>query len=92
VWTSLPFQAEFRRVLDGGEVTDRIVAHGPGGTFCGACALGGGDGHTLFLVIADTDAERLAARVPATVRVETRRVRVPATIGEISKTGSPMSL
>ncbi|MGE0878481.1 MAG: SMP-30/gluconolactonase/LRE family protein [Acidimicrobiia bacterium] len=45
VWIGSPYSHEFIRVRQGGEITDVIAM--PGGV---ACALGGPDGHTLFLL------------------------------------------
>jgi len=45
VWFGSPYTDEFVRVLDGGEVTDRIRL--PGAV---ACILGGGGRRTLFLL------------------------------------------
>ena len=48
VWFGSPYTSEFIRVRAGGEITDRIPF--PGGV---ACALGGTDGATLFLLGVD---------------------------------------
>jgi sugar lactone lactonase YvrE len=45
VWVANPFGREVLRVLEGGEITDRLST---GELGCYACALGGPDGHTLF--------------------------------------------
>lgn len=50
VWTASPREQECRRVLEGGEVTD--VVRVPGGAMPLACALGGPDGKTLFVLSA----------------------------------------
>lgn len=48
IWVASPVSAEVLRVLEGGEITDRIrVATQPY-----ACMLGGGDGKTLFVCTA----------------------------------------
>ena len=48
IWVASPFQKVFVRVLEGGEITDRIeVDQG-----AIACMLGGDDGRTLFLLTA----------------------------------------
>ena len=47
IWTGCFNTGEFLRVLDGGEITDRITFDG-----CGvACTLGGPDNHTLFCTV-----------------------------------------
>ena len=48
VWVGSPYTDEFVRVRDGGQITDRVPV--PGGV---ACALGGADGRTLFLLAVD---------------------------------------
>ncbi|MEA2394944.1 MAG: hypothetical protein QOJ82_2835 [Solirubrobacteraceae bacterium] len=51
VWVAAIFAHEFVRVLEGGEITDRIST---GDRLAIDCALGGPDGKTLFIVTADT--------------------------------------
>jgi sugar lactone lactonase YvrE len=51
VWFGSPYTNEFIRVRDGGEVTDRVQV--PGGV---ACALGGDNRTTLFLLAVDPTA------------------------------------
>ncbi len=47
IWTGCFNTGEFLRVLDGGEITDRIAFDG-----CGvACTIGGPTGHTLFCTV-----------------------------------------
>ena len=58
VWVGCYDTGEFLRVLDGGEITDRIPV-APG--WAVAPALGGPDGRTLFLVIDETTHEGLFA-------------------------------
>jgi sugar lactone lactonase YvrE len=48
VWVGSPYSDEFVRVCDGGEITDRLSV--PGGV---ACALGGDNRTTLFLLAVD---------------------------------------
>jgi sugar lactone lactonase YvrE len=57
VWAAMTLANQFERIVDGGRVTDRIDV---GDRIAIACALGGPEGRTLFLVTA-TDAypERL---------------------------------
>ena len=77
VWVGCPFAGEFRRVLDGGEVTDTIAVPPAGGNYCVDCVLGGDDLRTLFLLVADTDVQRLGDDWDSTARVEAVRVDVP---------------
>lgn len=73
IWAAFPLGHEFRRILPGGEVTDRIDC---GDRMPAACALGGGDRRTLFLLTASHwDAQALAGARTSTV--ETVSVRVP---------------
>ena len=73
IWAGFPLGHEFRRVLPGGEVTDRVSV---GEDMAIACALGGDDRRTLFLLSARSwDAKALdGAR---TGSVKTVRVSVP---------------
>ncbi|MBI3214374.1 MAG: SMP-30/gluconolactonase/LRE family protein [Mycobacterium sp.] len=52
VWTSMTLAAQFERIIDGGEVTDRIDV---GDRTAIACTLGGPQRRTLFL-LSSTDA------------------------------------
>jgi len=78
VWTALTLAHEFQRIVDSGPgtptVTDRIDA---GGRTAIACALGGAEGRTLFLVTT-TDAypQRLVGTKLS--RIEALDVAVPA--------------
>lgn len=57
IWTGCFNTGEFLRVLDGGEITDRIAFDG-----CGvACTIGGPDGHTLFCTVYCGPVEDLVA-------------------------------
>ena len=72
VWVSHPRAPECVRVLEGGEVTDRVATEHH--TY--ACMLGGADGRTLFICSADGgEADRVAGRSAA--YIETVRVAVP---------------
>lgn len=75
VWTSLVLAGAFARVLDGGEVTDRIDI---GDRMAIACALGGPEGRTLFM-LSSTEAypERLVGTKLS--RLDAVLVDVPAT-------------
>ena len=65
---------EFVRVREGGDVTDVIALDGDRAV---ACTLGGPDGRTLFMLVAQTDIERLA-RGDSSARVEYTQVSVAA--------------
>lgn len=74
VWVGCYDTGEFLRVRDGGEVTDRIpVVRG----WAVAPALGGPDGHTLFVVIDETTHEGLFSG-DSVGRIEAVEVAVPA--------------
>ena len=47
IWTGCFNTGEFLRVLDGGEITDRVQFDGSGVS----CVIGGADGHTLFMTV-----------------------------------------
>ncbi len=72
VWVASPPTSEFLRVRAGGEVTDRVRVANQ----AIACALGGADGRTLFMVTGRLakPARALAERVG---RIETLQVAVP---------------
>jgi sugar lactone lactonase YvrE len=73
VWVSSFTTGEFVRVKDGGEITQRIPVAGKRAV---ACALGGSDRRTLFLLTAETTLEDLA-KGKSIGRVETVDVEVP---------------
>ena len=75
VWVANAFGNEVFRVREGGEVTDRIST---GELSCCACALGGGDGRTLFLCAAPRAPER-ELRTRRAAKLLACRVSVPAT-------------
>ncbi|WP_077214905.1 SMP-30/gluconolactonase/LRE family protein [Bacillus dakarensis] len=77
VWVGICRRGEFWRVLEGGEVTDVISIPPEGGNYCVDCALGGEDMQTLFMLIADTNVERLGNNWDSSARIETVRVSVP---------------
>ena len=70
IWVADPRNASCFRVLEGGQITDRIEL----GLNCFACMLGGEDRKTLFLVTAPTSGEKAAATRLG--RIETVRVDV----------------
>lgn len=73
IWVCSVDTGEFLRVLEGGEVTDRIEAPGR----CAVdCALGGDDGRTLYLATADSYDPAVTARTRAG-RISAVRVSVP---------------
>ena len=74
VWTSMVLANQFERIVDGGTVTDRIEV---GDRMAIACALGGAEGKTLFL-LTSTGAypERLVGSKSS--RVDAVTVDVPA--------------
>ncbi len=73
VWAACFAQDEFVRVREGGEITARVNVPGRRAV---ACALGGPDRRTLFLLTAETTTEDLA-RGKSRGKVETLRVDVP---------------
>jgi sugar lactone lactonase YvrE len=73
VWASCFGQDEFERVREGGEIAERVDVSGRRAV---ACALGGPDRRTLFLLTAETSIEDLA-QSKSRARVETVRVDVP---------------
>jgi len=81
VWVSFPFRGEFRRVLEGGDISDTISIPKEEGSHCVDCALGGPEMRTLYLLIADTDMERMADNYDATSRIEAVEVDVPGPAG-----------
>jgi len=72
IWVADPTNSQCVRVVEGGEVTDRI----PTSQGCFACMLGGADGRTLHLITGrlSGDVDLLVAELPG--RVETVRVDV----------------
>jgi sugar lactone lactonase YvrE len=82
VWAAFPWIGEFRRVREGGEVTDviriepDIAAYPNGGTFAVDSVLGGPQMRTLYLLISDTSPERLGDSFDATGRIEAIEVEV----------------
>ncbi|MDV3125267.1 SMP-30/gluconolactonase/LRE family protein [Mycobacterium sp. 21AC1] len=73
VWTALTLAHRFERITEGGTVTDRVDT---GGRAAIACALGGPEGRTLFLVTTtDVYPQRLVGTKLS--RVEALTVGVP---------------
>ena len=75
VWTSMTLAHQFERIVQGGEITDRIDL---GDRTAIACALGGPEQKTLFL-LSSTDAypQRLVGTKLS--RVDTVEVDIPGT-------------
>jgi sugar lactone lactonase YvrE len=73
VWVGCFLSCEFVRVLEGGEITDRVAT---GGSWAVAPALGGPDMRTLYLVVNDTTFEGIATG-DSSCRIETVEVDVP---------------
>ena len=71
IWAGSPLTSEFIRVCEGGRIADRIACTQP----AIACALGGADGHTLYMVSGPTThpGQALATR---TGRIDSIRVAV----------------
>jgi len=75
VWVANPFGREVLRVVEGGEITDRLST---GELACYACALGGPDGHTLFLCAAPPFLDEAARSTGRSACLLTCYVSVPA--------------
>jgi sugar lactone lactonase YvrE len=73
IWVSCFSQDVHLRVLEGGEVTDRVPVPGRRAV---ACQLGGTDGRTLFCLTCEATWAEICAG-GARARVETARVAVP---------------
>lgn len=75
IWVAGPASDRFVRVLEGGEVTD-VVAVAPRHAI--ACAIGGADRHTLFMLTSPTHGQPDESRATRDARVETTPVSVSA--------------
>ncbi len=71
IWFADPVRSGFFRVVEGGEITDRVESDQP----AFACMLGGDDGRTLFLLSASDSHPEKA--VPGSGRIDTLRVDAP---------------
>ena len=71
IWVADPRNANCFRVLEGGEITDRIDLD----LNCFACMLGGDDRRTLYLVTAPASGEKAATTRLG--RIETIMVDIP---------------
>jgi sugar lactone lactonase YvrE len=74
IWVSSFNSGEFVRVLEGGEVTDRVLCEGKRAV---ACQLGGNDGRTLFCCTYAGTIEEIHTLKRASA-IETVQVSVPA--------------
>lgn len=74
IWTASPREHECRRILEGGEVTDRVAVDD---RLPLACALGGPEGRTLFICSAVGGEDAVRTRT-CTSLIETVTVDVPA--------------
>ena len=72
IWFANPLAPECVRIAEGGEILDVIDTLLP----CFACALGGDDGRTLFMLTAPTFDERIASIAPKG-RLMTAPVDIP---------------
>jgi sugar lactone lactonase YvrE len=75
VWISGPASDRFVRVREGGEVLDVVETTGRHAI---ACAIGGSDGHVLFMCTSPTQGEPEKSRAERGAKIETVRVDVPA--------------
>lgn len=75
VWTAMTLAYRFDRIVEGGTVTDRVET---GGRVAIACALGGPENKTLFL-LSSTDAYPERLRGTKLSRVDTLTVEVAGT-------------
>ena len=73
IWVASPPTREFVRVVEGGEITERIAVERQ----AIACALGGPQGETLFMLTGKVTPAEVALR-DRIARIETARVAVPA--------------
>jgi sugar lactone lactonase YvrE len=76
IWVADPRNANCFRVVEGGEITNRIELE----LNCFACMLGGDDRRTLYMITAPTSGDRAA---------ETRNGRIETTTVDIPGTGLP---
>jgi sugar lactone lactonase YvrE len=75
VWIAGPASDRFVRVREGGDVADVVETPGRHAI---ACAIGGADGHTLFMCTSPTQGQPEESRASRGAKVETVRVDVPA--------------
>jgi sugar lactone lactonase YvrE len=70
-WVASPFGHEVTRVLEGGQVTDRVST---GRLSAYACALGGNDGRTLYICAAPPSLDETTRRAQRNARLLATRV------------------
>jgi sugar lactone lactonase YvrE len=73
IWVADPTHHQCVRVVEGGEITDRIATE-PG---CFACMLGGADRRTLYMVTGDLTGDEATLLEQRPGRIEAVRVEVP---------------
>ena len=73
IWVADPTHHQCVRVVEGGEITDRIATE-PG---CFACMLGGADRRTLYIVTGDLTGDEATLLEQRPGRIEAVRVEVP---------------
>jgi sugar lactone lactonase YvrE len=74
-WIASPVSDRCVRVVEGGDVTDVVEVPGRHAI---ACAIGGEDGHTLFVCTSPTHGQPEESRAARGARIETVAVRVAA--------------
>lgn len=74
-WIAGPASDRFLRVAEGGDVLDTVETPGRHAI---ACAIGGADGHTLFMCTSPTHGQPDESRKARGAKVETTQVTVPA--------------
>ena len=74
IWVAGPVDDRFFRVREGGEVTDVLPVPGRHAI---ACALGGADGRTLYLLTSETLGNPTESAEKRASRIETTRASVP---------------
>jgi sugar lactone lactonase YvrE len=77
VWIAGPASDRFVRVREGGDVLDVVECPGRHAI---ACALGGDDGHTLFMCTSPTQGQPDASRQARGAKVEVTGVDVPSVL------------
>lgn len=78
VWVSFCILGEYRRILPNGECTDIIRIPKEGGNYVVDSTLGGAEGRTLYMLIADATVETINAGFQTTARIDAIEVDVAA--------------
>lgn len=86
MWVANPLGNEVLRIREGGEITDQISTHP---SSCNACALGGPDGHTLFLCTAPPSQNEPQRRAHHQAALQSCRVTTPAAHRRTPHRGDP---